>query len=217
MTDRPDGLTAKAIVDLGDLALRLSRVERITFHPDGKRPETDSDHTVMLGLIAPAFAARYLPELDLGLVAQFALVHDLPEAYAGDTPTLKLNGDDLAQKKERELAATERIVKELGQDLPWLVHMLTRYEHQHEPEARYVRAMDKLLPKVTHILNQGRTFTTVQGEMSFGDLVRRYQRQLRELEEYAADFPPLFDLRAQLLTLLYPAVFGTLMPKEVGV
>lgn len=45
-------------ISLAKLALRFSRVERATFHEDGVRPETDSDHTVMLGLVACQLAPQ---------------------------------------------------------------------------------------------------------------------------------------------------------------
>jgi hypothetical protein len=48
-----------------------------------EQPESDTDHTVMLALIACALAPIVDARLDVGLVAQYALVHDLVEAYAG--------------------------------------------------------------------------------------------------------------------------------------
>ena len=194
-----DRCLARKVVELGALALRLSRVERITFHPNGRRPETDSDHTVMLGLIAPTFADRFLPQLNPNLVVSFALVHDLAEAYAGDTPTLKITAEEYALKKMKEGLAIDRIIDEYADTLPWVPRMLVEYERQIKPEARYVRALDKLLPMVTHILNQGATFGTVNGAMDRDALVRRYARQVDELMEYASDFPPLFELRAHLV------------------
>jgi putative hydrolase of HD superfamily len=193
---------AQAVVDLGALALRLSRVDRITFHEDGKRPETDSDHTVMLALIAPAFAERFLPDLNLGLVTQYAVVHDLVEAYAGDTSTLRITVPGKIEKKKREHDAALRIAREFDDSLPWVPMMVARYELLIHPEARYVKALDKLLPKVTHILNDGATFDTAQGHMTHQELVIRYARQIEELKEYAQDFPPLFELRARLVGMV---------------
>lgn len=197
-----DRCETRKMIDLGALALRLSRVERITFHPNGRRPETDSDHTVMLGLIAPSFAARHLPRLDPNLVAAYALVHDLAEAYAGDTPTLNITPAQYAAKTVKEGLALDRIIDEFGETFPWLTQTLVDYEAQVKPEARFVRAMDKLLPKVTHILNHGATFGTVNGHMTRADLIRRYARQVGELEAYASDFPPLFELRAYLVGMV---------------
>ena len=206
-----DRCLTKKVIDLGALALRLSRVERITFHPNGRRPETDSDHSVMLGLIAPAFAARFFPKLNPNRVAALALVHDLPEAYAGDTPTLKITPAQLAAKRMKEGLATDRIVEEFGDAFPWLTQTLVDYEAQVEPEARFVKALDKLLPKVTHVLNNGATFDTVHGDMTRDDLVRRYARQIAELEAYASDFPELFELRAHLVGMVLDRI-----PEGVG-
>ena len=41
-------------IRLADLILRFGRVNRATYHPDGERPESDTDHTVMLGILACA-------------------------------------------------------------------------------------------------------------------------------------------------------------------
>lgn len=134
---------------LAAFLLQFSRVERATAHPDGMRPETDSDHTVMLAVIA----CDLCPEsLDRGLVAQFAVVHDLVEAYAGDTQTLKIDDAARANKDAREVAALFRIREEFGV-YNWLVQTIQRYEAQSTSEARYVKLLDKVLPKLTHLLN----------------------------------------------------------------
>lgn len=194
---------ASSVIALGHLSLAFGRVDRITYHEDGSTLESDTDHTVMLGLIACAFAAEHLPDLNLGLVAQFALVHDVVEVYAGDTPTLRINDDQRASKAERELAAFRRIRDEFAA-LPWLATTIGRYENRGTPEARYVKALDKLLPKITHILNGGKTLRD-QG-FSLPELTARYEQQLNELMAYASDFPPLFELRAALLDHVYATV-----------
>lgn len=193
--------TTSAVVDLGVLALKFARVNRITYHEDGLTPESDTDHTVMLGLIACAFAEKHLPGLNLGLVAQFALVHDLVEVYAGDTPTLRINSDQQASKQEREQAAYERLNKEFVQALPWVPEMIDLYEQRSTPEARYVKAMDKLLPKITHLANGGKTLQ--QQGMTLAQLQQRYVQQYSELQAYASDFPALFELRDELLAMVY--------------
>jgi putative hydrolase of HD superfamily len=180
------------------LVLDFGRVDRITFHPDGVTPESDTDHTVMLGLLACALADRYFPDLSVGLIAQYALVHDLVEVYAGDTPTLQtLTTAAKAAKKSREWDAFTRIAVEFDETLPWLAVMIAQYEALTTREARFVKALDKLLPKITHILNGA--VTIHQQGMSANELATRYETQIGELEAYAADFPELFDLRAVLV------------------
>jgi putative hydrolases of HD superfamily len=195
-----EAVDTQAVIDLGELSLAFGRVDRVTYHPDGETFESDTDHTVMLGLVACAFAHRYLPDLRQGWIAQFALVHDVVEVYAGDTSTLNISEDGKAAKKAREAAAEDRIRTEFGLRLPWLPMMIDFYENRTFPEARYVRALDKLLPKITHILNGCKTIKD-EG-MLLGRLKLRYANQLVELESYASDFPPLFELRAELVEMV---------------
>ena len=53
----------------------------------------------MLGWIAPALADRCFPSLDAGLVAQFALIHDMPEVYAETPPPSGSPMRDAAPKR----------------------------------------------------------------------------------------------------------------------
>ncbi|GAA0719443.1 HD domain-containing protein [Dactylosporangium roseum] len=201
-------ILADRLVDLARLSLLFGTIDRITFHADGTTPESDTDHTVMLGLAACAFATEHVPGLRVGLVAQFALVHDLVEAYAGDMPTLRaLSSDQKAQKKAREHAAYSRIMSEFGLELPWIDQTISEYERQLLPEARFVRALDKLMPKLTHILNDCTTLRA-QG-VTVDELRARYEMQEQELLAYAADFPVLMELRAELVDRVLAAYAGT--------
>jgi len=139
----------KRTTRLAAFLLQFARVERVTLHPDGVRPETDSDHTVMLAVIACDLCP---PSLNRGVVAQFAIVHDLVETYAGDTQTLKIDAGQRAAKDAREAAALARIRAEFG-PFSWMVHTIEAYESQASPEACYVKVLDKVLPKLTHLLN----------------------------------------------------------------
>lgn len=89
---------------LADLVLAFGRVNRATRHPDGVRPESDAEHTLMLAFAALTLADHH-PEwgLDAGRLAILALVHDLPEVYVGDTNTARgLSADEAAAKARRE-------------------------------------------------------------------------------------------------------------------
>lgn len=134
------------------LAFALGRTMRATRYPDAVEPESVTDHSVMLALVAADLATK-LGDLDPSKVMAFAVVHDLPEAYCGDTDTL-LGLDEAGKqaKADREARATQRIRTELGPG-SWIADLLRRYEAQAEPEARFVRYVDKVLPKFTQILN----------------------------------------------------------------
>ena len=133
------------LLTLGSIGVRFAGVERVTQYPRGA--ENDAEHSFLLGLTATEMAANYHPELNVGLVAQFSLVHDLPEVYAGDTPTFDATPEVLARKEILEAEAITRLLAELP---PHTAQLLKRYEEQIEPEARFVRFIDKLQPALVH-------------------------------------------------------------------
>lgn len=195
---------AGTVVKIARLALLFGRIERLTLHEDGQRRETDAEHTVMLGLVAAAFASRHLPWLDRGLIVSYTLVHDLVEAYAGDTNTLRMLSDsEKAAKKIREQKAFHIIEIDMGEDGLWIPDMIDKYEALADDEACYVKAMDKLLPKATHIMNYCATIQ--QQDMTFEDLARRYEVQYNEIAEYLdpEKFRPVFELRGELIRMVF--------------
>jgi len=191
---------AAAAVDIGRLALQFGRIDRTAcWHPDGQMRESDSDHTVMQGWIAPALADRLYPGvLDVGLVAQFALVHDMPEVYAGDTSTLRIDAAGQRAKAAREHAAAERLDDEFGHRLPWVVIMVRWYERQEAPEARFVRAVDKILPKIVHLLDGAKGL--LEEGVTVAELRDVFDRQAVTMAGYAGEFTALLDLRAELVS-----------------
>lgn len=134
------------LLDLGKLTTRFANVRRITLYSDNHY-ENDAEHSFHLALSATEIAANYHPELDVGLVSQFSVVHDLPEVYAGDVPSFKISDADKKAKEEAERAALKKLLNELP---PYTAQLLKRYEDQKEPEARFVRFIDKLLPAIIH-------------------------------------------------------------------
>lgn len=142
-----DKLSSQAdlIYSVGLLASRSVQVTRtLCDHPDG-RAENDAEHSFMLALIAVPLAEQYYPKLDSGLVAKYALVHDLTEAYVGDTPTHNIDDTGLKNKAELERGGREQMRKEYGSLAPSLVALVEDYERQTDPEARFVRMLDKLV------------------------------------------------------------------------
>lgn len=175
--------TVSALLDVAELTLKFSRVPRATRHEDGIRVETDSDHTVMLTVLACAYAARYAPHLDVGKIAQFAAVHDLVEAHAGDVLSLGMSADTRRAKELAEHEALVRIDRELA-DLPWIAHTIYEYEALASEEARYVKIMDKVMPKLTHLLNGGAALR----EHGFS-FEKAHADHLRQRAQMAAEYP----------------------------
>lgn len=178
-------------LELATMLLAFGRVDRVCYHPDGKTLESDAEHTVMLGVMACAFAKEYEPHLDLGKVAQFALVHDLVEVYAGDTMTFRpFTAEEKKEKEEREHRALVRLKQEFDGEFPWIGETIEAYERLEDSEARFVKFLDKILPKLTHILNKGvmkrevghtKDHTTNMHESQLGGIMSTYGKEFPNL------------------------------------
>ena len=189
---------ANKMVELGQLSLLFARVNRATYHEDGVTQESDSDHTVMLGVCACAFASEYDKSLDLGKVAHFAFIHDLVEAYAGDTNSLGMVEDVKKVKEEREHDAFLRIKKEFENIFPWIHSTIEAYESLGSKEAKFIKAFDKIMPKVTQVLNQGTQFRALNRKKE--ELEAIHQKQLVEMSQgYAQELKTTLDLLSMMM------------------
>lgn len=200
------------LLALTSLSLAFGRVNRATFHPDGCTPESDTDHTVMLALVAPALAARMRPDLSPERIAAFAVVHDLLEVKTGDVNTIGLSADGHAAKRAKERAALEQLRVELAA-FPWIVATLDAYEAQAALEARWVRYVDKVLPKLTHALNKGATLRKMgKTRDEISEIDRAQGASLRDEYPEFPEVAELFDAAHRLAVAAYPADMGVNRP-----
>lgn len=144
-----NGVT-KIALQLGSVAMEFSRVERVPRYGDGRR-ESDVEHSYMLALLAPELAVALELNLNPALVGEFAKVHDLIELKTGDVNTFAATEDQLLQKELNEKRALHELMDELP---PYTANLLERYEKQLEPEARFVKAVDKILPFVVDVIGE---------------------------------------------------------------
>lgn len=71
------------------------------------RKETDAEHAWSIALVACSVAPLIDGKLDVGKIAQLAIVHDLVEIYAGDV-SIWGTEEDLSQRGKREEEALKR-------------------------------------------------------------------------------------------------------------
>lgn len=174
-----------------ELTLQFGRVNRATLHPDGIRPESDTDHTVMLALVCLTTSSHLALYLNPSRILLFALVHDLPEAYCGDTNTLCISADDRALKAEREVEALLELRKKLPQS--FIPKAIDAYEMQDVPESRFVKLVDKIMPKLTHQLNGCEAFFKLG--KSAADIKAAHTAQYDDLhKKYGEEFPKVLTL-----------------------
>lgn len=171
---------------LGEISERFSRVYRGPRYADNK-PESDVEHSFMLGMIAPEIAHLYFPQLNPYLVGEYSKVHDLVEVKTGDVITFSLTEEQLAEKEANEQRALEELLDELP---PYTSSLLREYEKQETPEARFVRAVDKLMPFVVDIVGQGSRLVHEQyGVNSSRELrdqhLKNHERFVRRFGDFA--------------------------------
>lgn len=189
---------SEGLLEIGKLILAFSRVNRVTYHDDGVTPESDSDHTVMLSVAACALASKLYPTLDIGLIAQFAIVHDIVEAYALDTDAFMITDEGRKIKEEKEHQAFLRIQAQFKEIYPWLPDMIEKYEKLDTKEARFVKTVDKLMPKITFVLDGGASFKirNIDEATMWSD----YERRTKLVAEgYGKEFPEVLQLTHELM------------------
>lgn len=185
---------AQAVLHLSEISERLANEPRtLVDHADG-RPENVAEHSNMLAIIAPAMAEEFYPGLDANLVARYASIHDIVEAYVGDTPTHDISSDGLLSKEALERAGLEKLKSDF-MHLPKFVAFVESYEEQIVPEARFVRVLDKCMPALMHFANGGavlRSYITKQ------DLMQNSAERAAALRAQYPEFEMLIRLREEL-------------------
>lgn len=147
MTDRIAAL-ATFLIDVE----RLKLVKRRAYVSDMSRRENSAEHSWHLSLGLLAVAQELGLEIDLHKALVMALIHDLCEIDAGDTPAF---GPLRPDQHEAELRCIERLA---GYDLkfaPAIRELWLEYEAQVSVESRWVKVMDRVMPFIVNLATQG--------------------------------------------------------------
>lgn len=138
---------------LTNLYIPLAEVQRDIPWPNGEGTENDAEHSYSLAVIGAALGERY--GMNPGKIALYALMHDAPERYAGDTSFW--DDDRRKTKKQREAEATLTVATNF-QETPIIASTLRAYQLQIDEEARFVYALDKLLATMMVLADNGRNW-----------------------------------------------------------
>lgn len=143
------------LIDFHRLLLQFQAVKRVTHVPGDFRAENDTEHSYNLAMTA-WFIVQYFPGLDRDKVIRCALVHDLVEIHAGDT-YVYADAATLATKHDREAAALKKLRHD-WLDFPELIEGITSYEQKDSEEAKFVYALDKIMPIMLIFIGKGYTW-----------------------------------------------------------
>jgi len=135
----------------------LKGVLRRSYVLGGERRENSAEHSWHTAVMALVLAEHAREPVNALRVAAMMLLHDLVEVDAGDTYCY----DEVAaqDKAEREEMAAERIFGLLPQEQGGELRKLwEEFEEGTSPDARFARALDRLMPLLHNYHTQGRSW-----------------------------------------------------------
>jgi putative hydrolase of HD superfamily len=138
----------EAVVDFLKEIEKFKTCERTCRTTDTTRAESDAEHSWHLATFLLLLEDE-LPEVDFTRVLKLALIHDLPEIYAGDTNPYR---SDLTNKEENEKVAADKLFNMLPSTLQHkFTELFEEYLSQTTIEARLVKSADKLMPLIQNL------------------------------------------------------------------
>ncbi len=144
------------LAELQQFIADFSKITRVPKLIDTDRLENDVDHSYGLALTCWYLAPKVAPELNLEKIFKYALAHDTIEIYAGDTFVFA-NQESITSKSAREDAALEQLYSDWP-DFTEMVDYAKGYKDKIDEEAKFVKAVDKILPLLVIELGESGEF-----------------------------------------------------------
>lgn len=149
---------------------KLKNIIRQNYLADGSRKEDDADHSWHLALMCAILSEHANEQIDVLKTMTMVLIHDIVEIDAGDTyaydPALH------ATKKDRELAAAERIFHLLPEDQARQMRALwDEFEDNATPEAKFAATLDRVQPFLLNAASDGKSWK--EHGVSFSQVMKR--------------------------------------------
>lgn len=179
------------VLDLyANLIVPFMKIRRdMPFPTEPDRDETDGEHAYTLAMVAITLAERMRLNLDSGLIAKYALVHDLVEVHAGDT-SVRASDAELQAKVDKEHEAFLLIKEKYLRHAAWIAEYIERYEARNDEESKFVYAADKVMGALARITGEGSNWASYYPEADGAG----FHRVVKNLRKKAATYPPLLEL-----------------------
>lgn len=194
-------MNLERLLEFSKLLGAFQKVERALYVPGTDRRENDVEHSYHLAMTAWYLVSSEKLDLDLSLILKYALAHDLVEVHAGDTFVFSKDAAHLESKQERELAAAQRIEKEFP-EFPDLHELIQGYEKRENREAKFVYALDKILPILINYEDKGRAWK------EHGVTLEKIKGEKANKIALSPEVVPYFDALIELLTKEEESIFG---------
>ncbi|NUU67254.1 HD domain-containing protein [Enterobacteriaceae bacterium BIT-l23] len=136
---------------------KLKQVERRTRLIGNSRHENSAEHSWHLAMGALSLYPFAPQGVDIGRVVKMALLHDIVEIDVGDVLVYDLAGREAVE--EQEARAAERLFGLLPQPMAGEFLLLWQeYEAGESLDARFAGALDRVLPVLQNLHNEGRSW-----------------------------------------------------------
>ena len=143
----------------------VKTIGRQSYLKDGSRKENDAEHSWHLAMMALLMGEYANDTIDLLRVISMVLVHDIVELDAGDTYAYDEAGN--ATKRERELAAADRIFHILPEDqAEYLNDLWEEFEENITPESKFAHTLDNIQPMMLNDATDGKAWKEHQVKLS---------------------------------------------------
>ena len=143
-----------------DFILELEKLKGVTrkVRPLGlDRYENSAEHSWQLAMLAVSLVRYAESSIDINRVVRMLLVHDIGEIDTGDTIVFADGGWE--ERKAAELAAVTRIFGMLPENQgEGFLALWQEFERGETPEARFAHAVDRAMPVLLNLNNEGQSW-----------------------------------------------------------
>jgi len=164
-------------------AEKLKSVTRHSWTSSG-RQESVPEHSWRLAVFAMVLEKEF-PDIDMQRVMELSIVHDFGEIYDGDIPAFKEDPNKL----EREEKAIKRLVESLPAETQnKIIDLWKEYNACETPEAKLVKALDKLETLIQHNSVDIPTWAKIEKEFNL-----TYGKKFMDFHSFIKEFRKIVD------------------------
>lgn len=147
---------------------KFKTCERVCQTTSGGRAESDAEHSWHLAIFL-ILLENELDNIDFAKLLKMALIHDLPEIYAGDTNPYR---GDTNNKEEKEKKAAEKLFSILPESASkGLSSLFNEYINQESLESKIVKSADKLMPLIQNLCTNERHSSYRKLNVEYGEVL----------------------------------------------
>jgi putative hydrolase of HD superfamily len=177
----------KNIIELVHLSEKLKEELRHNWTSSG-RQESVAEHTWRISLMAMLLAPKLEKPINLEKALKMAIIHDMSEIDAGDVPAFEKQRK--ADNLSNEIATIKRVRNILGdKEGEEIEELWNEFETESSPEAKFVKALDKLEVRIQHNESDISTWNDIEFPRSLyvADKYCEYDHSLVEINKIIKD------------------------------